>query len=498
MRFSKHLTILGALVIVAWGLISVRPSPASASHIGMISAGGQHSCLLTTAVGGVKCWGRNDFGQLGNGSYVDSSALVDVTGLQSGVVAVASGAVHSCALLESGDVQCWGGDDVGAIGDGTSGGDQLTPATVVGLSDVVAVSGGFHATCALTGSGGAKCWGMNNYGQLGASTAEMCGSDSCSSTPLDVTGLTTGVLAVSAGEYHACAVTAAHTVKCWGHNDEGQLGDGTNTDRSTPVDVTGLTDVAIVQAAAGHTCALKTNGAVLCWGANVAGQLGNPGAGLASNVPVAVTGLSSGVAAISAQNGAHTCALMSTGNVKCWGFNTFGQVGNGSTGFAVTTPVDVVYVNNDVVQISAGAMHTCALRASGSITCWGDNLFAQLGDSDGDGCTDSSENGTNPMLGGQRSAFYPWDFFDTPDENNVRDGTINLPGDILRVSGRFGATGDKTIDPFSAPPASGYHPAFDRGPQDGPYGWNRAPADGTINLPDDILGIASQFGHTCA
>ena len=514
MRTQCRPTILAmfGLILLALGLLSARPQATTASHIGTVSAGGQHTCLLTT-LGGVKCWGRNHFGQLGDGTTTDSAAPVDVVGLESGVVAIAAGAVHNCAVTEAGGVVCWGSDGFGEAGDGTFGGDniQTTPVDVVGLaSGVVSVTGGFKHSCALTDSGGVKCWGSNRNGELGATSTDMC-LWACSLSVLNVVGLSSGVVSVKAGDFHTCAVLSGGTAKCWGQNTSGQLGDGTLIDRPSPVDVQGLGGAVSGIASAGlHTCAVTDAGSVLCWGDNAAGQLGD-GSQTASTSPVAAVGLTGNVAAISAQNGAHTCALMIAGNAKCWGFNFFGKVGDGGNDFAVTVPTDVVFVGNDVAVISAGAIHTCALRTTGSVTCWGENTYDQLGDSDGDGCTDIVENGTDAMLGGQRDPFNRWDFFDVWTHPVgqptvwVRDEVVNVPGDIMGVANRFGANDaagsaeiNRDTDPLSLPPDEGYHPAFDRGPRDGPNAWNRLPADGFINVPDDILGVASQFGHSCA
>jgi alpha-tubulin suppressor-like RCC1 family protein len=194
----------------------------------------------------VKCWGGNFSGQLGDGTTTASSTPVDVIGLGSRVVAVATGDRHTCALTSTGALLCWGSNSVGQLGDGTTT-DHLAPVAVSGLTGgVVAVAAGGSHTCALTMSGGVKCWGLSLVGQLGdGTTAER-------HTPVDVVGLASGVRAIAAGEGHTCAVTLAGGAKCWGDNTSGQLGDGTRSNRSTPVDVSGLTSgVSAVTAGVG-------------------------------------------------------------------------------------------------------------------------------------------------------------------------------------------------------------------------------------------------------
>jgi alpha-tubulin suppressor-like RCC1 family protein len=189
---------------------------------------------------------------------------------ESSAVAIAAGADHACALTTAGGVKCWGGNYLGKLGDNTNL-ERLTPVNVVGLaSGVLAIAASDGHTCALTTAGGVKCWGANSNGQLGDN------SQTNRLTPVDVVGLSSGVLAIAAGDGHTCALTTAGGVKCWGANSSGQLGDNTTTMRKTPVDVVGLTSgVAAIAAGLNHTCALTTAGGVKCWGYNLAGELGD-------------------------------------------------------------------------------------------------------------------------------------------------------------------------------------------------------------------------------
>lgn len=382
--------------VSVWGL---------SSGVTALAAGYHHTCALTTS-GGVKCWGANDFGQLGDGTTtvgngpVDVSGLtsgvtaltaggnhtcaltassvkcwgggqstpVDVSGLVSGVTALAAGGSHTCALI-SGGVKCWGDNFYGQLGDGTTT-SSSTPVDVIGLgSGVIALATGGSHTCALIATGGIKCWGYNYYSQLGD------GTTTDSSTPVDVSGLSSGVVALTAGGRHTCALTASGGLKCWGRNSYGQLGDGTTTRRSTPVDVSDLgSGVTTLAAGYDHTCALTTGGGMKCWGWNEYGQLGD-GTPNSYNMPMDVNGLESGVTALAA-NDFNTCALTASGGVKCWGdFYPPAPV-----------PVDVNGLSSGVTALAAGGSHTCALTVSGGVKCWGDNFYGQLGD----GTTNSS------------------------------------------------------------------------------------------------------------
>ena len=376
------MTTLGGIKCWGWkaygqlgdGTTTQRLTPGNVTDltggVAAVSTGNSHTCAVTTS-GGLKCWGRNFNGQLGNGTTMDRSTQVDVTGLTGGVAAVSTGAGHTCAVTTSGSLKCWGGNGYGQLGNGTTT-DRSTQVDVTGLTGgVAAISTGAAHTCAVTTSGGLKCWGWNGYGQLGN------GTTTDRSTQVDVTGLTGGVAAISAGKSHTCAVTTSGGLKCWGGNGNGQLGDGTTTDRSTPVDVTGLTSgVAAVSGGESHTCAVTTSGGLKCWGGNGYGQLGN-GTTTDRSTPVDVTGLTGGVAAV-ATGFIHTCAVTTSGGLKCWGWSGNGQLGDGTTTDR-STPVDVTGLTGGVAAVATGVIHTCAMTTSGGIKCWGWNGYGQLG-----------------------------------------------------------------------------------------------------------------------
>lgn len=376
-----RVSLILLLSLVAFGCAQKGQKVPSLTLVEAVAAGGYHTCAVTDA-GGVKCWGGNAYGQLGDGSSTQRHTPVDVVGLTADVKAITAGGPYTCALTTAGGVKCWGRNYAGQLGDGTETPSNI-PVEVVGLtSGVKAIAGGGHHSCALTEVGGIKCWGSNDSRQVGDGTTRD------RHRPVDVVGLTRGVRAVATGEHHTCAITEAGGVKCWGDNDSGQLGDGTKKERGIPVDVVGLASGAQMIAAGGnHTCILTNEGGVQCWGDNTQGQLGNAQQ-TNSAVPVNVAGLMKGVTKIAAGVGsvrelevfvgAHTCALTVTGGVKCWGDNDDGQLGEGRA-VERDTIVDVLGLASGVKAIAAGAHHSCALTTAGQVKCWGDNSQGQLG-----------------------------------------------------------------------------------------------------------------------
>jgi len=340
------------------------------SGVVAVSASYAHTCALTSG-GAVRCWGQNAYGQLGDGTTTDRSAPVAVSGLGSGVVAIATGSWHTCALTSGGAVLCWGINTFGQLGDGTTT-TRFVPVAVSGLgSGVVAVAAGPGHTCAITSAGAAQCWGLNAYGQLGD------GTTANRSTAVTVSGLGSGVVAVGTGGYSSCAVTGGGAVQCWGYNAFGQLGDGTTTQRLTPVAVSGLgTGVVAVTVGDEHACALTSGGAAHCWGWNGSSQLGD-GTTTDRWTPVTVSGLSSGAQAVAA-GAFHTCAVTSGGASQCWGFNLYGEIGDGTTTDR-STPVTVIGLAGGEATVATGLSHSCALT-SGGVQCWGSNVLGQLGD----------------------------------------------------------------------------------------------------------------------
>lgn len=367
----------GALVLACLGAASAVHAQIPLHGIVGVSAGGAFSCALTSG-GAVLCWGAGAGGELGDGLRTNRSSAGGVAGLSSGVLAVSAGSEHACAITAGGAARCWGLDYDGQLGDGSGafGVIRDTPVAVVGLAGGVAsIAAGASHTCAVSTGGGVKCWGRNDHGQLGDGTTMK------RLAPVAVSGLSSGVAAVVPGAYHTCALMTAGGVQCWGDNEYGQLGDGSTTERLTPVAVSGLAGASAISAGDYHACAL-VGGGVVCWGDNGNGQLGN-GSTTSSNTPVATSGLASGVVDVSA--GAdfdHSCALLAGGSVRCWGEYRF-PIG-GIFPIASTTPLDRGF--SGAVAISAGGAgfvltaHVCAIGIDGGVTCMGGNHYGQLGD----------------------------------------------------------------------------------------------------------------------
>jgi alpha-tubulin suppressor-like RCC1 family protein len=346
-----------------------------------VTTGDRHTCALQPS-GGVVCWGDSSSGQIGNGTTNGNvTESVVVTGLTN-AIALSAGANHTCALKAGGSVACWGNNVNGQLGDGTSGSSKPNITTVLGLTDAVAISAGQFHTCALKANASVVCWGRNIAGQLGDGNLNgNFNSNTPTTTPTPVTGLTDAV-ALSAGANHTCALKTGGSLVCWGGNFNGQLGDGTNNNnKSGPVPVTGITDVVALSAGSEHTCALKAGGSAACWGKNSDGQVGD-GTTVPRATSTAVVGLTNAVAINAGGNinstifKGRTCALKANGSVACWGDQGFDPTKSATVQANATTIAGLT----DTVSISAGGDHICALKASGAIACFGNDVSGQLGD----------------------------------------------------------------------------------------------------------------------
>lgn len=499
-------TGLGSVAVLAFVLALLMHDAEAQGGAASLAAGGGHSCAVTSS-GGVKCWGANGRGQLGNGANADEPLPADAVtcdalptpnggaGAECGPLAdidsVSAGFTHTCVRHGSGIGLCWGKNTYGQLGDGgttdqnkavlvcggavgagmagiadaccaaapiptitatltVTGTPTSTPTATLtptptttpqpcnSLFGVAAIRAGTNHTCALLEDSTVWCWGDNHYGQLGD------GTELNSALPVHVCAATGGagvpcapltdVAAIEAGGHHNCALMDDSTVRCWGNNSSGQLGDGTNGDRLIPTVVcqgmaaTGvaggggtcsqLSGVSSVTTGGSHTCAVKSDGSLFCWGENSSGQVGD-GTSFDRSAPVAVCqvppeasaaggadcctstvgGGTPGIepctiqdAASTSAGGEHTCAVVEKdAELVCWGSNNSGQLGHGSV-IDTPLPATVCEPNSavagsmgcspfaNVAAVYSGYEHTCALTGTGGVFCWGENSDGKLGD----------------------------------------------------------------------------------------------------------------------
>lgn len=376
-------------------------SPPVVPLVGRLSARGEHTCALRN--GAVRCWGAGGFGQLGNlstefiGDNESAAAATDVV-VGGTVEQIAVSVFHSCALLDTRAVVCWGSNLQGAHGYPNTDqvGDNETPASngEVALPDSIELGvGGLHS-CAITNGGKQYCWGAGSFGRLGYGDTENVGDneDPQSAGFVDLGAGTP--TQVAAGGGHTCVLLDQSNVRCWGRNGDGELGYGhTNNlgdDEAIPqidVDVGG----PVVQISAGteHTCALLDSGGVRCWGNGQDGRLGygNVASVGDNESPRSVGDISLGGRAVQVSAGTlHTCALMEYGDVRCWGLGTNGRLGHESISSIGDTElpssIEPVDLGGRAVAVEASGAYTCALMESGAIRCWGKARYLGYGGTD--------------------------------------------------------------------------------------------------------------------
>lgn len=366
-----------------------------------VGIGWYHSCAVSFA-GEVYCWGRNNYGQLGHGTTTqigdnelpNSVGPVDLGGVAESVVA---GEYHTCALMEGGEVRCWGRSNRGQLGYGTTNsvGDNEAPSTagVVQVGGTVTqLTAGSNHTCALLDDGNVRCWGYGVYGRLGYNNTNNIGDNEL---PQNAGNVTLGATAtqVAAGELHTCALTDANEIRCWGYGSNGQLGYGNtqaigdNEFPSTAGSVNMGANATFVAAGRRHTCVITDGNNVRCWGLNSNGQLGyGHTTQIGDNEQPNVSGdinLGGDEIVELALGYNSSCARVSGGDVRCWGNSTYGQLGQGNNAQIgdneqpnVIQPIDV---GGAVTQISANWYHVCARLESSQIRCWGRGNYGQLG-----------------------------------------------------------------------------------------------------------------------
>jgi alpha-tubulin suppressor-like RCC1 family protein/tRNA A-37 threonylcarbamoyl transferase component Bud32 len=346
---------------------NATPAARAAGSAGMsIVAGGMHSCF-TNADGRAFCWGNNDRGQLGDGSSARATTPL-LIGADVRFSTVVAGLSHSCALTLGGATWCWGSNEHGQLGNGSIG-QRLAPVHAATAHTFRAIAAGAAHTCGLDADGIAWCWGSNSRGQVGDSIR------GDREVPVRAGAGETRFAHIAAGWNFTCGILTGGRVSCWGENSAGELGDGTTTDRYRPAPV--RSDLAFTSLGAGsaHVCGVTTQHEVYCWGRNTNGQLGD-GTTVDRTTPVRVSG---NVRFTSITAGAvHTCAVADDGAAYCWGRNTYGQLGNGTdTDQSRPTPVSGGHTFGSV---HAFGSHTCGSSVNGQAFCWGYNLDGQLGD----------------------------------------------------------------------------------------------------------------------
>ena len=384
-----------------------RPAP---RRVKQIAAGYEHTCVLFDG-GNVRCWGKGADGRLGTGAVAnigddETPAAISDIALGGRAVQIAPGRDHTCALLDTGKVRCWGGNAKGQLGYGHTRdvGDDETPASAgdVPLDEPVTqiAAGAFH-TCALLASGRVRCWGHSPEGQTGQGLDGRHIGDDEVPTAFPALELGGRVTQLASAHGVPCVLFEGGSVRCWGPVV------GSTADRDTPAAEHPLVALGVpaVSLAAGvgsyRVCAITAAGRLRCWGGGRYGRIGYayevgqvgvsrgelPTPAKLGDVPLAGEGRVTGVAL----GGDHTCALLDTGRVRCWGEGRFGMLGPGSPGLVLARDAVEVDVGGRVVEIAAGQMHTCALLDTGAVRCWGWHRDGRLG------------YGTSENVGEQRS-----------------------------------------------------------------------------------------------
>ena len=329
-------------------------------------AGGSVTCGLTE-LGKAWCWGRNGYGQLGDGMTIDANRPVAAApALTFATLSVGFGD-HTCGVTTAGPTYCWGGNWYGQLGNATTTSSTVPVLVQGGLNFTRLASGDGH-TCGLTAAGVTYCWGRNYEGQTGD------GSYNSSNIPTKVAS-DLPIKSIAAGALHTCGITTANIAYCWGSNSDGQLGDGSTTNRGTPRQVAGATAFATLYAGTEHTCGLTLAGLALCWGHNDGGKLGDGTSGTGSTSPVTVATDVKFRAVFAGSR--HTCGISLAGATYCWGLNDRNQVGDGTTTNR-SQPVEVA-AGLGLTSLALGGQHTCGLSSTGTTYCWGFNGNNQLG-----------------------------------------------------------------------------------------------------------------------
>ncbi|GAB2897808.1 RCC1 domain-containing protein [Microbulbifer echini] len=374
-----------------------------------VAAGGLHTCALLEG-GSVRCWGAKHWGQLGDGSGAEQNGVIlkgksepsTIVGLAEPAIDIAAGYAHTCAVLVSGAVQCWGANYYTQLGNGVDGSwryaweltepmMETSPVYVVGIDnnpidDVVSIEGSHSVMCGLKSGGDTVCWGRT---RIHSPRGELALEETNRERATTITGLETATQ-LSPGGLHTCGLLDSGAVQCLGADFQGQLGDGDSDgswllQQHSPSSVVGISNAKAISSGGSHSCIIDNTDKVFCWGNGAIGQLG-PGItgeywwNQYSATPVEVALPVTPV--MIETGGAHTCIVSDTSEVWCWGSKYFGKLGSGNDLPASEgEPVQVANLDKNVIAISSNHAHTCVVLDGGQVRCWGYNAFGQLGES---------------------------------------------------------------------------------------------------------------------
>lgn len=373
-RRSGAFGMVGVLFASAFvALVSAQGGAAAAASFGdwkSVSAGDVHTCAIRKG-GELYCWGRDVEGQVGDGANPNPATSPRRIGTLNDWARVAGGRDHTCAIRTSGKLYCWGSDSSGQLGDGNTSSTADAPKRIGTLDDWSKVDSGYAHSCGIRKNGKLYCWGSNADGQIGDH-----GASSTADAPKRV-GTGADWNSVSTGREHTCGIRQNGKLYCWGGDDKRQVGDGANPDPALyPRRIGSLDDWATVSAGEYHTCAIRKSGKLYCWGFDNFGQVGEGQTTIPLDVPVHIGSLDDWATVAAGNN--HTCGARKNGKLYCWGWNSDNQLGDEGSGTA-SAPRRIGALD-DWASLSGGRAHTCGIRKGGSLYCWGRDTEGQVGD----------------------------------------------------------------------------------------------------------------------
>ncbi len=354
---------------------------------GLISNGNIHTCAILDNAS-TMCWGSDGDGRLGDGG--EDNAVSKPTGFVinpegESFKSIHAGHENTCGITDSGKLYCWGNNNNGKNGIGSTNTEKLpsTPVTFNQNTTIEKLSMGLYHSCAIDSDNTVWCWGRAWNGNLGSGDGN---ADQYAPVQVELPGENDFATEIAAGERFTCALLGNGAISCWGHDGNNQLGDSADTtgDQNTPQSYVSLPSGRIavdIDAGQNHACAVLDNGSIVCWGYNNYGKLGSSFSSLANSLPVYINTTQNKSFTQVSTGYDHTCALLENGTGMCWGRNTHEQLGNDST----TNSFYPVYINQSqtgpLIAISAKNIHTCAINASGGAFCWGSAHSGALGNS---------------------------------------------------------------------------------------------------------------------